>query len=267
MISVIIPCSGPGRERHLETLIRVLEKQTFQDFRVIVFETVPVGKSNYYDHYRSNILDYHKYFYLDVNRPEGEYNRSWNMNVGATFVKDISLDGHKYLFMDADLVFDENYLQAVNDCMLPWFIAWNEKYNLNPETTEVIMNRGYVEKGWPKTPGGGPAMYCDAGKITCVDKIFYEKVWGGFNENYFGWGLEDNDGAFRASHILGHFPVMPYKIIHLHHPTNVSHPSDVSRDVWWVAEHNPAEISKRLVAANLGQLTGPTVIDISDIKR
>ena len=56
------------------------------------------------------------------------------------------------------------------------------------------------------------------GGIFYTEKNFFFNTVGGFSEDYFGYGSEDNDLYTRVNMILDkNMPKMPYSIVHCYH--------------------------------------------------
>jgi len=117
------------------------------------------------------------------------------------------------LSLDADVVFDKNYFQAISDYYEKYknefFIPWNKCVMGvgRDEPTERVVDGKYMRA---------------AARAWCVTREFYWRV-GGMNEKYFGYGAEDQDMFFRAEHILKIVMFMDYEIHHTYHHF---HPKD-----------------------------------------
>ena len=103
-------------------------------------------------------------------------------------------------------------------------------------------------------------------------KDFLFNTLGGMNENYFGYGAEDNDMWWRVqlwfNKTLGNnmaypIPMMPVNMVHQYHDWA---PFTSERyDMLNKTRNHPEIVTQRLIEANLGKESGPTLIEIKDI--
>jgi hypothetical protein len=107
------------------------------------------------------------------------------------------------------------------------------------------------------------------GGIWYSEKSFYWDNFGGMNENYAGYGGEDNDGferAINALHSLGvdvsYLSFVAYPLVHQYHD-NEQQSSTVP--LWLKTRKNPREVTLRLQRANLGNISSPTLIKMDDL--
>jgi hypothetical protein len=106
-----------------------------------------------------------------------------------------------------------------------------------------------------------PDMTRAMGGIWYCEKDFYFNTLGGMNENFFGYGGEDNDVFERATYILNRTPAyVSYPIVHQYHDWMI--PSS-SANKWEYTRDNPLKIITLLKYSNLGKDEQPTIIDIS----
>jgi hypothetical protein len=143
-----------------------------------------------------------------VKKYNGWFNKSWVSNVAVRKAKyDLILS------LDADTLFDKDYLQTISDYYDQYhnefFIPWDKCIMGvgRDEPTERIVDGKYMRA---------------AARAWCVTKEFYWRI-GGMNEKYFGYGAEDQDVYFRAEHLLKIVMFMPYTI---HHHYHHFHPKD-----------------------------------------
>jgi glycosyltransferase involved in cell wall biosynthesis len=209
-ISVIITYVKGDQERQdgLLKLFDCIKRQTFRDFELILAEMTLDGTTVYtpYKPDQHLVLNY-----------KGIFNKSWVSNVAARKAKYDLL-----LSLDADVVFDEDYFQAISDYYEKYknefFVPWDKCIMGvgRDEPTERIVTGSYMRA---------------AARAWCVMKDFYWKV-GGMNEKYFGYGAEDQDMFFRAEHIMKIVTFMPCEIRHTYHhfhPKDSSFPLNMKR--------------------------------------
>lgn len=115
----------------------------------------------------------------------GNFNKSLGFNIGARFAT-----FQKLLFTDSDIIFDfskiKNELDLWDfDAMSPYSHVIDLDKNdselvaTDPVKFETIKNRPFRDG------------ICFAGGSFFIDKAMYEKL-GGFNENFYLWGGEDD---------------------------------------------------------------------------
>jgi hypothetical protein len=174
------------------------------------------------------------------------------MNVGARAAK-----FGRLVFLDVDMMFGNNYfstiLQYVQSNEPKFLLCWTY-LTFMPGKDEPIPRQ--VDRNI-LTAGG--AFY--------MPRDFFWEV-GGMNENYFGYGGEDNDLWVRANRHLGvaqhdNISILPYALVHGYHDWAEPAPGrfgPLNRTL-----HYPEIIEERLRAKTLGSEVGPQPIDISDL--
>jgi predicted glycosyltransferase involved in capsule biosynthesis len=264
-MTVIVPFSNQntGRLESLNHLLNVIDKQDLRvldgngnptsqrDWEFILVEQI-IG-DNYTKLDSKGIPDKHI-----VIRNDQAFNKSWCMNIGAKHANTDWL-----VFCDADTLFGKEYLYKVNLWRHktipndPFFIGWNTLMKLPGKDEPVARTLD-------------PTAALTAGGVFWIKKDFFWKV-GGMNENYFGYGGEDNDFWIRVNTDLGSQNLInvrcsPYAIVHMYHDDAVPSPE---RFYHLDRVHQyPKEITRRLVnrKESLGNLESPTTFDISDLK-
>ncbi len=259
-LSVIVPLHGfnPQREQAVQMLLNNLAAQDLRtldtsgnptedkDFEVIVVEQeCDQGFHSLPDH------KWLKHIRLPKQRA---FNKSWCMNVAANAAQTKTL-----VFLDVDMLFGKNFLSKIlyfkrSDAGLFYFTCWSYICFL-PGKDEPVLR--VVD----------PSIFT-AGGAFCTDKTFFWTA-GGMNENYFGYGGEDNDLWVRVNARLGkktqvNIPHMPYALVHWYH--DWSQPSEerfyhLNRTV-----EQPEAVIAKLRQAGLGNPSGPIAVDVSDIK-
>ena len=250
--SIIIPWFGQDETRisHLNHLLDCLSIQDIpSDGEVLKYEILIVEQNSAEIKEKINIGEKTKLISLVTDNKL--FNKSWCMNVGAKESKYDDL-----IFMDADSLLGKDFLLVVrrnvressspyNKLMFCWnyIIALYGKDNpisrhIRPDTTMAM----------------GGAWYCY--------KDFYFNEFGGMNENYFGYGGEDNDAYERARYLFNNSPpTMNYPLAHQYHDWVKA--SDTAMKFVITREH-PKEIIERLLSANLGNKNSPTIINMED---
>ncbi len=263
MISIIITMIGDdGRRRiSLDDTLQSLRSQTYEDVEIILVEQL-LGKQLYKD------VEGVRYF--SVTSPIMDtVNRCWLKNYAATRAR-----GRYLLFMDGDLVCNEDFLERVmnfhEETSYPVFITWDKMYRFKISGYKKWKGGTPLEeiRGgdvlWPRgkkfltTPMvNGPAE----GAIFFEKKFFFDE-FGGWNENYFGWGYGDNDAALRWSTAINAFPVCENTLYHLPHGGQYKKAKWLERNkrIFIQMTKDPLGVSKRLVEAKVGQRSGPTLL-------
>jgi predicted glycosyltransferase involved in capsule biosynthesis len=252
-LSIIIPLYGfqPQREEALANTLKAIDAQDFlrkgtneRRYEVVVVEQASP---------KSHIFPQRQHFrHITLPAQEAGFNKSWAMNVGARNSTTSSL-----VFLDVDMVFDKTYFNKINQFKRlhrDYFTCWQYIVTMPGKDNPVarIITQDIL------TSGG--AFY--------VDRDFFWRA-GGMNENYFGYGGEDNDLWVRVNRLLGskeghNVPSMPYALAHWYHDWAAPSP-----DRFYPLNRTNQftnEIMARLQKAKLGNVSHPTPIDISDLQ-
>lgn len=262
MLSVIIPITGKNRQEHAQTCIHFLRQSRNVEYEIILVEQINAllgGLRTGGPYYQDLPVDK----YIQIEGPgENHFNQPWMANVGAKIA-----NGERYLFYDIDLVCSETYLQAVRNFRAPYFIAWSTMLAMDAKASAEVMQtkkleRKHLEKAERQKSG---TLLFAGYSVAANAKFFWDRL-GGYNENYLGWGGNDNDIAWRAKHILGKEHKFDHKLYHLWHAKGYSkfllwH----RRSIWETTRKHPYEVTKRLKQANLGRQKEPTFIPLKDI--
>jgi len=233
----------PQRDEATTKLINCFLAQRFRKFELIVVEFAKdgIGKFPY-----GWIVD--KHIILQDDRP---FNKSWLMNVGARVATTNNL-----IFHDADVLFGKDYLEKINEFRKTHvlFSGWSS-FRCMPGRDNPHM-RIHV----PRT------ISCLIGAWFC-NKDYYWNTFGGYNEDYFGYGREDSDIWHRATYLLDGIPVMDYPLVHYYHNWHPdSGPNPLIREdkranaILEKCMKNPEEIRQMLLKVKLGNMEHPTLI-------
>lgn len=279
MLSVIIPIGGEDkkgrRRRNLIEELYCIGKQAYRDYEVILVEQVQ--EKPIYD-------DFDVDKYIPIKKSRGFFNLPWGRNVGAR-----SADGDIHLHIDADLIFDEEYFGKVVDFGKEAFSAWSTMCRLSEKGfQEWLRSRSFdvLQMGTSFTGKGRlkdeslvdmregrqlhPNIWHGAGAAYCFDRDFFFNRFGGFNENFYGWGGDDNDATLRFSRIFDrdHQKNRPYYVLpdctiyHLPHGGRRVASKGVpgGGKQWDLMKRDPMGVTEKLLKANLGKRERPTVI-------
>lgn len=255
-LSVIVPLYGfqPQREEALQNLIKTIDAQ---DMKLLVngtltetrrFEVLIVEQASPEVH-KFEPKPYVKHIVLPAQ--EKGFNKSWAMNVAA---KQASTD--HLVFLDVDMIFDKTYFDKIVRFKSghQYFTCW--QYIVTMPGKDNPISR-LISKD-----------ILTAGGAFFIDRRFFWRA-GGMNENYFGYGGEDNDLWVRVNSLLGsrtshNIPFMPYALGHWYHDWAAPSP-----DRFYPLNRTnqfTGIVMDRLKAASLGNPDHPTLIDISDLK-
>lgn len=262
MLSVIIPIGrddeGGRRKRALLEELYCIGKQSYRDYEVILVEQI---------HKRPIYEDIEVDKYISIKESRGFFNIPWGRNVGAR-----EAEGEKHLHLDADLLFRQDYFRKVVDFGKEAFSAWSRCYYLTEQAAQVWLraksfdeltrDESFIEvrKGRQMKPN----IWSAAGCAYCFDRNFFFNRFGGFNENFFGWGGDDNDAALRFSRLLDkNYHVLPdCTIYHMPHAGRKGASGGVTGGVgeWERTQKDPMGVTEKMLKANLGKREGPTVV-------
>ena len=139
---------------------------------------------------------------------------------------------------------------------------------LNREDTKVVQRKKSIDKPMVTRAEKFKSGTLDyAGFSVCATrKCFYNDL-GEYNENYLGWGGNDNDIAWRAKTVLGIEHKFTHNLYHMWHAKGYSkHLLWKRRDVWLTTYKHPRKVNNRLLKKKKGKMQAQTYIDISDIR-
>lgn len=262
-LSLIIAYTYSKDENRLEglkSLMQSIESQTYKNFETIVVEDTQGRKESLFP-FGNKVNKV-----ITITDPEHrKFNKAWVMNVGA---REASTDN--LLFIDAEISFGSDFLQKVVEFAKDkeFFNCWSK----------------YVCMTGRDNPNERYHYFCKT--IRAMIGVFFSKkdfffnTLGGYNENYFGYGGEDNDIFHRAKFIFEkgskkyfdnfwekfetNIPVMEYTIYHHYHhwhPPEGANPLCLEReDILKYTFDNPQNIINKLTKSNIGNKQCPILI-------
>ena len=149
-----------------------------------------------------------KHIFLKSNMP---YNKSWAFNIAMKQAK-----SNIIVYADSDLVMDPNHLIEALKLM-------SEYEMVNPYKSVIDLEQ--QESGLPldqilkiNRPGRGETDHQKVplcGGICLFRKESINKI-GGWNEDFIGWGAEDDFVSIKVKHFLKYIE-LPHKCYHLFH--------------------------------------------------
>jgi predicted glycosyltransferase involved in capsule biosynthesis len=188
----------------LHNLKRVLEwLSPFQGMNVIIVEQDKRSKIS-----ELNLRAKHIFIKSDL-----PFNKAWAFNVATKYC-----DTPLIIFGDSDLIMHpQAFLQAVQtlqnyDCINPY----NSVIDLTPQEAMMDLNsilqinrigRGEAEDDIQKVPICGGIIMFNKNKLLEI---------GGWCENFYGWGAEDDFQSLKVKNFLKHI-TLPNKCYHFYH--------------------------------------------------
>ena len=259
-LSVIIPWKSgdPVREKLLTNVLEAWSKQDDADFELLLVEQMLSGCSAD-DFYTEVVIpeNFQSFQHFHIFCKEKLFNKSWCMNVGARKARYEHL-----IFCDADTLFGNDFTriikQGINQIPSPEnkiMFCWN---------TLIYM----PGKDNPKTRYIKPTLTAAMGGIWYVQKEFFFGELGGMNENFFGYGGEDNEMCSRAKQLLNfkdeNLTELCYTLTHQYHDWVKPHENAtpyflLGRRYWKI-------INQRLKDIGVGDERGPRLIEIEDLR-
>lgn len=252
-LSLIVPYTYGDelRQKAIFHCINSIKAQIYRGYELIIVEEILGSQSESKFPYPRKV---DKHIILkDACRG---FNKSWCINVG---IKQAKYDNA--VIIDADVIFGKEYLNELlkfkKNCPL-FFSGYNYIILLPGRDNPVVRIKTHFSI---KAMGG----------IWFTDRNYLFKTLGGMNENYFGYGGEDNDLYERARNILETIPAMPYPVAHQYHHWRIDPIKRQTKDLSGEYKKNlkllrqgtsrySEEIIDRLKNAKLGNPKCPTEI-------
>lgn len=203
-MTVVIGHRGKQRIRHLLTTIASLAAQKGVEIECIVVEQDKVCMLKDY------LPNWVRHVHQKTGSSDDQYNRSAAFNYGVSYAR-----GDILLLHDNDMIIPEDYCKEILRVMRKGYEVVNLKrfvFYLNREdSNSVMINCRELGKYRPEYI----VQNLEAGGSIAITKRGYLEI-GGMDEEFVGWGGEDNEFWDRATHlrkwIWGYLPV-----IHLWH--------------------------------------------------
>lgn len=228
------------REQSLIKLLYAIRNQTFGGHELILVEYIVKGNRAKFKH--RNLVN--KYISLTDPRP---FNKSWCINVAMKESYHNSI-----LVIDADNLFGLDYFERIKkhdetERKNNIFLCYNHYIKMpgRDEELKIYTNERYTISG-----------------VWYVSKDFFFSELGGMNENYFGYGAEDDDLTCRVEYrYLDNPPYMNYSLIHQYHHLAQPAPDRIKK-----LEITKADVGKtmKILINNkelLGNKDSPTILE------
>ena len=265
MISIIAGISGddPIRKENFVAFIRCVSRAMRDvDCEFIVVEQLkPEDRPIYGALLKENCPNrfYHKQVWHPV------FNRSWLFNVAAK-----ESDGDLLVFMDADVVFGDDYFEElVKQCHgNPYYsMGWSRSIWLNERGRQVFLEFPRYTRHWSKSlvkrklKVSFDPESCKGLSNVFRRGFFFDEL-GGFNETYSQWGGEDCDIIFRASAAAHELYRMEYTLLHLYHEGRVR--GQQNDRMWSLTYALPEFVSYQIITTGIGFSGGPRPLDLEE---
>lgn len=248
-LSVIIPYCYGGDDLRLAALHSTFESISAQDMReyevIVVEQLVKTSEPTF--PYRDKVNKF-----ITLKDPQQRwYNKSWCINVAARVA-----ESERMLMLDADVLFGKDYFNRILEFSKKhiFFYGYDWIALMPGRDNPIIRIKPHSE------------LHAAGGSWSST-RAFYWKILMGCNENYFGYGWEDQDIHIRARHVLNApIPEIDYPIIHQYHhwhPATGANPwVDQSGGITFsTLKLEPQIIIDRLKTVVLGRVEEPTLID------
>jgi len=262
-ISIVIPFMGndPVRVNALANLLNVLEARSNWSLSYdydIVIEILLVEQFMSSEHITKSTG---KYFSDTIQNCKhipivhsDFFNKSWCINVGISYSKYDTI-----VIIDADTLFGADFLYRViegkktlSEEQSKIFFCWTSLLTLPGKNNPIArMLR--------------PDMTCALGGVWSTEKEFFFQVLGGMNENFKGYGGEDNEIWERATFCMKKLCNMGlnnigYSLVHQYH--DWAQQNTKATPYLEITKKNTQKVINILRKTKLGNIEGPIYIDM-----
>jgi hypothetical protein len=202
-VSFVIGHRGTERLPHLLATLRTIAAQKDATIECIVVEQSAKREIE------QQLPAWVRYCHTRVATCDVPYNRSWTLNEGARLAK-----GKVLVLHDNDMLLPERYAAEATARIasgnrfidLKRFIFY-----LDQDSTRHFFEVG----AWPRRPSMTVVQNLRGGSISVSREAYWEV--GGFDEEFVGWGGEDNEFWDRAEAAGGADAFGALPIVHLFH--------------------------------------------------
>lgn len=203
-VSFIIGHRGLNRLPHLLTTLRTVASQMNVSVECVVVEQVKVPEI------RALLPDWVRYLHTPPANPDMPYCRAWAFNEGASIAK-----GKLLILHDNDIIVPRDYSAELMKIRNGGYEVINLKrfifYLDRPHSEGIVTG----QLNLAARPPVSVRQNLEAGGSLAITRDAYFAI-GGFDEDFVGWGGEDNEFWERAS-TLRVWPFGSLPFIHLWH--------------------------------------------------
>lgn len=201
-ISYVVPCRNFERSDSIKTVVNGIIGQSFPHIQIILVEQDVTQKLKLSDF---KLID--KLVFVNDSY-DGLFNKSKAFNVGVTLCK------YDVILHDADMISRADYTKRIYDLLLEReavHICGAVIY-LDKESTHNVNVSGVlpVKPSFERVVG-----YFEGGSLALRRSSYWDI--GGFNEDFWGYGVEDCDFYARASSLSTWLRSKEYDLVHLWH--------------------------------------------------
>jgi predicted glycosyltransferase involved in capsule biosynthesis len=149
-----------------------------------------------------------RHIFLKSDKP---YNRSWAFNVATKLSK-----SNVIVFSDSDLIMDPNqFIEGLKAIQQYEMVSpYNSVLDLDPKESNYQL-QDLVKINRPGRGETDNQKINICGGISIFRKDAIQRI-AGWNEDFIGWGGEDDFQAIKVENFLTH-TTLPYKCYHLYH--------------------------------------------------
>jgi hypothetical protein len=233
-VSFIIGHRGLERLPHLKITVETIRRQADVGVECIVVEQDAEARN------RAHLPDWVRYLHAPLPGNETRYSRAAAFNAGARLAT-----GEVLVLHDNDLPVPRSYAAEVwrrhregyETCHLGRFVFY-----LDPPSTERVLAGTLALRD----AGVERVVENSAGGSTAISRTAFEAI-GGMDEDFIGWGGEDNEFLDRClARGIWRFGYLP--LIHLHHPSLADRNVASNPALALLARKRMVEPSARIVA-------------------
>ena len=237
---------------------KVFFSQTYQDKELVLIEQREVGATEGAFDKLVDPRAIHKIVY------NNRFTGAWLLNIGA-----VISSGELLAFVDADVVFGDDYLEAIVEASMksdhPYIHGYDTSYWFNE-----IGRKSYLIEGEHDLKRVAPDRYKHPAVVARVvtpdvggniglsfvcERDFYFDVVGGHNESFIEGGGRDNDFAFRVVDEAGMFPILDFNIHHLWHGSKIM--GGQNQVIWPFTLRHPKLVTEEIKRMGIGDPAGP----------